>query len=616
MNANELLTQAENAHREGDLDTAEKFYRIVIQQEQQIDALFGLATLFHQKKHYDEANELFSRALHEEPTAFDINFNALLCLVDSGRRKEAMEKFHFVVTIAPNNLSLHEQLAALAMKLNLPSEALELLSASNTLSLPATLNKLQAFIDTEQSSMALALSQSLIDTYPNDPKILSLHAIAQVRMQLHSEAVQTYERLIGTAPDNSLLRIKYADLYLLVHDAKAAREQLDVAIGLGDQSIMRYELECRICRIEDDKAKALVAAGNALNIKPDAEFAWHVIQDIGDEDHKHSCIEKLSELTAAPQEYSYDLQHNLYTLAKAYESIADYGQAFTYFDRANTLQSEQLSRTNKVYSPERVEDEFKRLMNFPYPIRSLEHQRDINCRNFFIVGMPRTGTTLTNRVLSQQDGFESCGESNAIATLFENLLLGRGIDVNDSRTELIDSCEKFQECYRQFNRTRLSHVVDKMPHNFRFVGAILATFPDCRVIQMRREIGDLALSVYSNFFNQQHSYSCSLQNIVHQAFQANKMMDFWANAFPNQVIDVEYERLVSKPKQEFRRLFEFCSLIWNDEYLSFHKQVVASFTFSETQVRKPVNTSKLGFSKHYEEQLKDVYDTYAALSQG
>jgi len=610
----ESLTQAENAHRRGEYEEAEKAYRAVLAKGQNIDALFGLATLFHHTKRYAKANKLFTQALGYEPNAFDINFNALLCLIDSNETEAARRKFRFILTIAPQQTDIAEQLAALALKLDLPEQVLSILSYLNPLSLQAKRTQLQAMMKLDMPVEAHVLSRSLIAAQPNDRQLLSLHAICQVKMQLNLDAIDTYKHLVSLDPNNSALRIKFADLFLVVHESKLAREQLDIAIGLNDESLTRLEVECKICRIEGHKNEALIAADKALQIKPEAEFAWHVKQDLGDAEQNRICVKELRTLTASPQDYSYDLQHNLYTLAAAHQKLAEYTQAFENYHRANELQSEQFLMAGKQYSATKIEEEFEILRGLPYPVRPIADYDDKQCQNIFIVGMPRTGTTLTNRVLSQHEGIESCGESNAVPILFENLLLNSGLSKSGIASKLSDPAADFVTSYRKINNSELPLVVDKMPHNFRYVGAILAAFPNCRIIQMRRELGDLALSIYSNFFNQQHSYACDLRNIAHHTYQANKMMDHWAASFPGQVIDLHYDQLVVEPKTGFQHLFDFCNLEWNDDYLSFHKQVVSSFTFSETQVRRPINTSKLGFSKHYEQQLQIVYDTHTQLS--
>jgi hypothetical protein len=219
--------------------------------------------------------------------------------------------------------------------------------------------------------------------------------------------------------------------------------------------------------------------------------------------------------------------------------------------------------------------------------------------------------------LSQQANFQSVGESNAVATLFENKLLHASGQVSPEQviTDLEGMQTSIDTQYRDLNQISDKQVslVDKMPHNFRYVGAILSAFPQCKVIQMRRNLGDLALSIYSQFFNEHHSYACRLAYIAHAIYTANKLMDEWSDRFPEQVIDVYYDELVADPVAQFSKLFSFCELNWDEKYLQFHHEVVASFTFSETQVRQPINTNKLGYWKRYEQQLKPLFDAYQLL---
>ena len=92
-------------------------------------------------------------------------------------------------------------------------------------------------------------------------------------------------------------------------------------------------------------------------------------------------------------------------------------------------------------------------------------------------------------------------------------------------------------------------------------------------------------------------------------------MDFWRDNFPEQVIDVNYNQLTNTPINEANRIFQFCGLAWHDDYLNFHKKHVNSFTFSELQVRQPINTAKQNFARHYEKELAIFSDFYLQLSE-
>lgn len=635
MNTAAILSQAEKLHQQGSLQQAEQHYHAALEQAKSqqeasniASALFGVATLYNQTKRFELAIQSFSEALLLEPDAFDINFNALVCLVNAQQFEEARKRFVKVRKLVPHEQKIKEQLAALALRLGETQQVIDLLSDFPRLSAQAKYQQISAYMKLEQWPAALAHSEALVEHYPSEPNLLSQYAICLLKMQRFQKAVETYSTLCKLVPNNSQIHIKFADLYLLTHQSQPARQELDKAIALGDESIQRFELECKVCRIENDRPSALAAAEQALLIKPDAEFAWQVKQDLGNQKDNADCIAQLPKLIGigslqpsailSDQSYSYDRQHNLFTLAKAYEKAEQYKNAFETFDIANAMQLQHLKVQRKAYQPQNVEAQYQRLQSFPY-VSAIKEELGETTRpaHYFIVGMPRSGTTLVNRVLSQQSHFQSVGESNAIATLFENKLLHSTAHKSGEQvvSELRQMRGTIDSQYRQLNQVSdlQASLVDKMPHNFRYVGAILSAFPNCKVIQMRRNSGDLALSIYSQFFNAHHPYACRLDTIAHAILTANELMDEWHKRFPEQVIDVHYDELVADPIQQFADLFAFCELDWDEQYLQFHQEVVASFTFSETQVRRPINANKLGFWKRYEEQLGPVFDTYQQL---
>ena len=121
-----------------------------------------------------------------------------------------------------------------------------------------------------------------------------------------------FQAIVDQAPNNSMIQLKFADLFLMAKQLKNARRHLDIAISLNDQSITRFEIECKVCRLENNKPAALKASYQGIQLKPEAEFAWQVIQDLGDNEENQQCIESLKAYTQDTSVYSYDLQHNLY----------------------------------------------------------------------------------------------------------------------------------------------------------------------------------------------------------------------------------------------------------------------------------------------------------------
>ena len=236
--------------------------------------------------------------------------------------------------------------------------------------------------------------------------------------------------------------------------------------------------------------------------------------------------------------------------------------------------------------------------------------------NIFIVGMPRSGTTLMDRILSQHPCIESSGENEALALFIENKVNAQKNNTAINWQEFFSkNKQEILSSYRAKTALNADIIVDKMPHNYRYVGAILSIFEQVKVIQMRRAPEDLALSIFSQPFAPHHNYAANLKNIAHAIFQANKLMDFWRDSFPGQVIDVNYNQLTNAPQEEAQLIFKFCNLDWNDDYLNFHKEHVNSFTFSELQVRQPINTNKQNFSRHYQQELAIFSQFYHELSE-
>ncbi|MBF7074065.1 sulfotransferase [Glaciecola sp. MH2013] len=585
-----------------------------------VDELLQQAQAFYEANDITRAIASFDKAIELEPDALDIHINALACLLNAKKTDLALQRSSAVIELA-RKATYHtkdsalqqmvEQLASMAWRLNLYQECVDLLAPFESLSAQAKFTQVRALCALEHWADALAHCKALSEAYPNDLNVLNQLAICLVKMQNFDTAISVYQKLLKLAPSQAILHIKFADLYLLSHKHKLAREQLNIAIALHDSSIQRYELECKLTIIENDKNAAIAAAKAALKIRPYASFAWQIIEEFGTKQDVEHCITRLKDLEE--DKLDYDAQHNAFILAKAYQKCERFDEAFAAFERANRMQKATLKRKAKCYKAEEIEAQYTLLKAIEYDVQNPSSVNDKPGAHYFIVGMPRSGTTLVNRVLSQQNDFESCGESNAVATLFERLLLDTHLSNKEKRNSLRRDRLKNTERYRSFNHVKCANIIDKMPHNFRYVGAILASFDKAKVIQMRRNVSDLAFSIFSQFFNQQHNYSVDLKDIAHAIYQANKLMDHWRKRYPEQVIDVNYDELVKDPSTHLQRLFSFCKLDWDERYLDFHEEVVASFTFSETQVRQPIHQRKLAYSRKYAKQMQVVLDTYAAL---
>lgn len=611
MTLSESLKIAESAHQQKHFEVAEKAYLKIINEYNNNDATYGLATLYAQTKQFERAIPLFKDALAKEPFALDITLNYAMCLSAANQSDLVLALIEGIKDRLPNDAHIINSFSHLALSIKQPELSLEIATKYESSNPQTKIICAQAHMQSEHWNKAVALWQK-VAILSSQPAVIQKNlSICYAKLRQYKNAINAFDTFLKHTPVNSINFLKFADLYILARDVKLARVQLDNAIALNDTSLTRYEIEIRVCRFENAQASALIAADNALKIDPNSYIAWGAKQEIGAQ-HQQA-ITCLSHLLDDSIDNNYQNQQNLFILAKAYEKLAQYQLAFRCFSKANNLQEDIIHRLNLAYDLPSAEEHNQ----FLQQVTSSNKIKQLTPNHIFIVGMPRSGTTLMDRILSQHPNIESSGENEALALFIENK-----INVQKENTKI--NWDNFfsqnrNEIYHSYNsKTALSAdiIVDKMPHNFRYVGAILSIFEQVKVIQMRRTPEDMALSIFSQPFAPHHNYAANLKSIAHAIFQANKLMDFWRDSFPEQVIDVNYNQLTNLPKDEARLIFKFCNLDWNDDYLNFHKKHVNSFTFSELQVRQPINTSKQNFARHYEEELSTFRQFYNELTQG
>jgi hypothetical protein len=240
-------------------------------------------------------------------------------------------------------------------------------------------------------------------------------------------------------------------------------------------------------------------------------------------------------------------------------------------------------------------------------------QTPIGDQPVFIVGMPRSGTTLVESIVGGLDGVTTGGESEAlefVATRYYNAF-GAG-QAKPVRELLAQDWDELADGYWRLQTTKQCRLTDKMPTNFRHVGLICRMFPNAPIIYVRRDPRDVALSIYSRKFADGHAYATDLDSLAHYYSLSQQLMSHWQQLHPDRIIDIEYEQLVADPEAQTRSIAEFCGLSWRPECLEFHRRHNASYTFSELQVREPLNAKGIGRWRNYSTALVPFIDACVA----
>ncbi len=294
-----------------------------------------------------------------------------------------------------------------------------------------------------------------------------------------------------------------------------------------------------------------------------------------------------------------------FALGKAWAELQDYERAFTHYARGNKNQK------SLVFYDEAVQERWADKILETFSPSLFERLQSAGCMDetpVFIVGMPRSGTTLIEQVLAAHPQVRAGGELRTVNRLIAETwpadqdggfpyVLARGS---------VDGLKHFSEGY--LDRVReLAHgrarVTDKMPGNFLYAGLLRLVFPRARIIYACRGAMDNCLSCYTTLFSSGHEYSYDLQQLGRMYRLHERVMDHWRVIPGMNLLEVSYENLVGDFENEARRLVDYLGLPWSDRCLQFHALERVVSTASLAQVRRPIYTSSVGKWHRYATQL-------------
>lgn len=292
-----------------------------------------------------------------------------------------------------------------------------------------------------------------------------------------------------------------------------------------------------------------------------------------------------------------------YALAKELEDLGQHAASFAALKRGADLRRRLLSY--QVADDVATMAQIAHAFDAPFFDRLIEGCPDT--RPIFIVGLPRSGTTLVDRILSSHSEVTSRGETSDFA---KALLTGVG-DAG-GKAELIKRSARAnfravgtRYCARLATETGVRSI-DKTPINFLYLGLIARALPHARIIHVRRNPMDLGYAIYKTLFRMAYPFSYDLKDLGHYYLAYARLMAHWRAMLPGGFLEIDYEELVVNQETLTRRLLDFCALPWQDACLAFERNERPCLTASAAQVREPIYSSSVGLWRRYREQLQPL----------
>jgi tetratricopeptide (TPR) repeat protein len=304
-----------------------------------------------------------------------------------------------------------------------------------------------------------------------------------------------------------------------------------------------------------------------------------------------------------------DSMYMHFGLGKCFDDAGEYDAAFPHF-----LTACQQKRATFAYDAEsdtQVLDEVMRILDRTR-IDSLRGSGDPSDAPIFVVGMPRSGTTLTEQIIASHPSVYGAGELTDLLAITHRSIAGiaypGSLRLLDQKMLAAWGREYISAIRRLAPSVR--HITDKLPQNFLSVGLIHLMLPNAKIVHIKRDPVDTCISCFTNLFaNNNIKYSYDLVELGKFYVNYVRMMEYWRSVLPNDaVLDVQYEDLVSEPEAQVRRLIAYCGLEWDDACLDFHKTDRSVRTASVAQVRRPIYRSSMERWRRYERHLGPLLD--------
>lgn len=436
----------------------------------------------------------------------------------------------------------------------------------------------------KRDSEALAAADRATLMQPADALSLDTLAGVYTRLGSHDKAVGLYQLAVKQKPKHAQMRFNLATSLGF--------------LGRFDEAARHYE--------------EIIAAN------PQFIPAHCALSNLRKQSSESNHIARLTTLLAGVQDGVSEL-HVAHALAKECEDLGDYDSAFRYLDATKRRRKREvgydIETDRRIF--ERLTQRFAQADYFVGASEVAEEQP------IFVIGLPRTGTTLTERILSSHPDVESAGELMAMPRAVKHLS-GLSSRRRALDADIIDAVGKastsalgrhYLELSAPHRRTNL-RFIDKLPLNFLYVGFILRALPHAKIVCLRRHPLD---SVWSNYKHLFATTDLSYYNYSYDALDSaiyyvlfDRLLKYWRQLFPGKILELQYESIVESLESESRRLLAHCELPWTDECLRFHENDSAVATPSGPQVRRPIYNSSIGRWRSYEKYLAPARDYLVA----
>jgi len=450
----------------------------------------------------------------------------------------------------------------------------------------------QCYMYCNEKSEAISNFKKALTINPDNFNSLNLLGMAYIEANYISHALHFLERALKIKPDNIVCRSNLAKALLLFGESEKAYKTLEVALHIEPDSLL-LNMQLAEIYVSVGKTKEALSIFKKCidldNTSGDAYYCYVKAKTITSDDNDIVRSMEQSENTQITHQQRARI---CFALAKAYDDLGNYDKAFDAAIKGNALLNTNLDMNTNISKSKAIRSVFNKSF-----IASNQVTIDKTIAPIFVVGMPRSGSTLIDQILSTHHDVTSLGESSLITELISVIKSRKNTKSVSNFPECtldldngdILSCREYVRVFLENRNIHSKYFVDKNLFNFETLGLITILFPNAKILNINRNPLDTGLSNFMTCFTYNNmAWSNQLESIGAFYNYYHGLMNFWNDVIPDNILNVNYEDITNNTEITLHSVFDFINIEWDSGVLDFYQNARNVHTASVWQVRKPI----------------------------
>lgn len=577
-----------------------------------------LGMLYLSLNQAERASEFFEKSINLDPTQASAFFGLANALLKTGKTKEAKSAHRKFLELSPGAEALAE--ASRQIKEGQAKRAGEICDEvlkQDPENVEALRLLARIATDDQQHVIAEGLLRKIVQMSPTQSTpCMDLGRFLIERGRI-PEAVDIFEKAVELDPSNANTHLLLADALAILGHSADALASYEKCLAIAPEEPSALLGRGHLLRIRGHRHEAIDSYKRCVELRPDFGGAyWSLASLKGFEFPDKQLAEMQTRIESGELDPESEISFR-FALARAFEVKGDFNEAWQQYETGN----EQM-RSRVKYDPVKTEAEHDRLINVfsaDFLDRMCSDEAVGPCP-IFVLGVPRSGSTLIEQILASHSMVEGAGELPHIIMI--SAALGKNRSDNLVYPDVL--IEMSEEQLASIGKSYIYHTgahrleetpnfTDKMPANYSHAGFIYLTLPNAKIIDARRDPIDTCVGNYRQLFAQGKNQSYDLQELGEYYLQYRRMMDHWDEVLPGRILRVQYEDVVGNLEQQVRRILDYCELPWEDACLKYFESDRAVNTASSEQVREPIYKDAIGYWKNYESHLDELLEVLAPV---